>query len=85
MVSQMKEPVTLKMGQMKFSSLKNLKKKKNLNKNEKRSEEYHESTNVCTVGVPGKKKGNRKNICRNNIPIFPDTMKNSDMHSQQAQ
>ena len=28
MVSQMKEPVTLKMGQMKFSSLKNLKKKK---------------------------------------------------------
>ena len=42
-----------------------------MKKNEKRSEEYHDSTNVCTVVVPGKKKGSRKNICGNNDPKFP--------------
>ena len=41
-----------------------------MKKNEKRSEEYHESSNVCTIVVLGKEKGSRKNICRNNDPKF---------------
>lgn len=56
-----------------------------MKKNEKRSEEYHESTNVCTVVVPRKKKGAERIFAEIMIPNFPDTMKNSNMHIQQAQ